>query len=151
MAVPLKLNFQPSQRRKERRLARMSTTENTRADHFPGQTLEAYLKSSSNTNLYPSLSSLATIAPYSDCKSLDVEAGMAQALIHQGANARPKHFKNLFEECIFVFAVMMATSSTTFLQGVIVINTATIGKDLKMTAAQITWIASAIGYAPLSS
>jgi hypothetical protein len=41
--------------------------------------------------------------------------------------------------------VMMATASTTFLQGVIVINTATNGRDLNMTPAQITWISAAIG------
>lgn len=60
-------------------------------------------------------------------------------------NARPSCFRNLFEEIIFVFTVMMAIACTTFLQGVIVINTATIGESLDMQPAQITWIAAALG------
>lgn len=78
-------------------------------------------------------------------RAFDIEVDMAQSLITSDPNARPKHFRNLFEECLFVFMVMMATASTTFLQGVIVINTATIGRDLNMTPAQITWISAAIG------
>lgn len=71
---------------------------------------------------------------------------MSQTLIPPlDPNARPACFRNLFEECIFVFTVMMATSATTFVQGVIVINTALIGEDLMMTSAQMTWIAAAIG------
>jgi hypothetical protein len=105
-----------------------------------------YLDSSINTNLYSSLSSLATLAPYSDLNSDDdEEANMTRELVPRGPNDRPSCFRNLFEEWIFVFAIMMATSATTFLQGVIVINTATIGDDLKMTAAQMTWTAAAIG------
>ena len=71
---------------------------------------------------------------------------MARSLIASDPDARPEHFRNLFEECLFVFMVMMATASTTFLQGVVVINTATISKDLAMTPAQVTWISAAIGY-----
>ena len=78
-------------------------------------------------------------------RAFDLEVEMAQSLITFDPNARPGHFRNLFEECLFVFMVMMATASTTFLQGVIVINTATIGRDLNMTPAQITWISAAIG------
>jgi hypothetical protein len=101
--------------------------------------------SNSNYNIYSSLPSLAT-APYSSVRSFDVEAEVAKTLIPHDQNARPKHFRNGFEECIFVFTVMMATSSTTFLQSVVVINTATIGRSLHMTAAEITWIGAAIGY-----
>ena len=71
---------------------------------------------------------------------------MARSLITSDPDARPGHFRNLFEECLFVFMVMMATASTTFLQGVVVINTATIARDLIMTPAQVTWISAAIGY-----
>ncbi|OWP01737.1 hypothetical protein B2J93_2329 [Marssonina coronariae] len=83
----------------------------------------------------------------SDIKAFDVEADMAFALVSSDPNARPKNFRNLFEECIFVFTAMMAVASTTFLQGAIVINTGTIGQDLNMTAAQVSWIAAAIGLA----
>jgi len=152
MPVPVRLTFQPSQvRRKEQQLAKMSASENARAAQYarypPLLDLESYLNCCSNTNLYPSLSSSITVAPYADA-AFDVEAADMphDSLIPQDPNARPRCFRNLFEECIFVFAVMMATSSTTFLQGVIVINTATIGSDLKMSEAQITWIAAAIGW-----
>jgi hypothetical protein len=85
---------------------------------------------------------------HSRYKAFDIGVAMARALITSDADARPKHFRNLFSECLFVFMVMMSTASTTFLQGVIVINTATIGRDLIMTPAQITWISAAIGYDP---
>jgi hypothetical protein len=82
----------------------------------------------------------------SNYKAFDIEVEMARSLITSDPDVRPEHFRNLFEECLFIFMVMMATASTTFLQGVIVINTATIGRDLTMTPAQITWISAAIGY-----
>lgn len=142
-SVPFKLKFQSSHRRKQQQLARMSL----RIDHLPGKKLKSYLDSSSNTNIYPSSLSITTLAPYSDLPPSDEE--MAQALLPPDPNTRPRCFRNTFQEIIFVFAVMMATSSTTFIQGVIVINTATIGTDLKMNAAQMTWIAAAIGYIQL--
>jgi hypothetical protein len=111
----------------------------------PCQDLETYLKSSNNTNLYPSLSSPATLAPYEDLERA-FPGDMAEPLIPQDPNARPKCFRNLFEEGIFIFTVMMATSATTFIQGVVIINTALIGRDLLMNSSQITWIAAAIGY-----
>jgi len=78
--------------------------------------------------------------------AFDIEVEMAGSLIISNPNARPEHFRNLFEECLFVFMVMMATASTTFLQGVVVINTAVIARDLAMSPAQVTWISAAIGY-----
>jgi hypothetical protein len=90
--------------------------------------------------------SSATSSPCSDIKRHDLEANMAHALVPDDPNARPKEFKNIFEEVFFIFTVMMANASTTFLQGAVVINTANIGKDLRMTPAQITWIAAGIGY-----
>jgi len=54
---------------------------------------------------------------------------MALELVDHDPNARPRCFRNAFEEYGFVFTVMMATASTTFLQGVIIINTATIQRD----------------------
>jgi hypothetical protein len=77
-----------------------------------------------------------------------VDAEMAESLMPTDPNARPKNFRTTFEECVFVFTVMMCSASTTFLQGVTIINTATIGKDLNMTAAQITWISASLGYEP---
>ena len=115
--------------------------------HFPSRSPNAYLKYStdSSRNVFPSHSSL-TAVHYSDVKSFDVEADMAEALMPPDPDARPKHFRSTFEECVFVFTVMMAAASTTFLQGVTIINTATIGKDLHMSVAQVTWISAALGY-----
>jgi hypothetical protein len=92
----------------------------------------------------PSSSRSSSVRP--TFRAFDIEVEMAQSLMTPDPNARPEHFRNLFTECLFVFMVMMATASTTFLQGVIVINTATIGRDLDMTPAQITWISAAIGW-----
>ncbi|KAM3086931.1 hypothetical protein ACMFMF_000863 [Clarireedia jacksonii] len=81
-------------------------------------------------------------------KDFDLEAAMSPSdQLNDDPNARPKCFSSLFEEWIFVFTVMLASCSTTFLQGVILINTTTIGRSLDMTQAQITWIAAAIGLA----
>ncbi|CZS92013.1 related to aminotriazole resistance protein [Rhynchosporium graminicola] len=91
--------------------------------------------------------SFTTTLVNSDVNAFDVEADMAFALIASDPNARPKQFRTLFEEYIFVFTAMMAIASTTFIQGVVVINTGTIGRDLSMTSAQVTWIAAAIGLA----
>ena len=122
--------------------------------HFPPHNADLHLKYStdSNGNAFLSDSSL-TAVHHSDVKSFDVETDMAEALMPSHPNARPKHFRNAFEECVFVFTVMMCAASTTFLQGVTVINTATIGEDLNMTAAEITWISAALGFeyhSPLS-
>jgi hypothetical protein len=124
----------------------MPVYDTARAPQYHGLVSNSYPNNFSNStyNFYPSLPSLPslTTAPYSAIRSFDAEVDVeqtVQTLIPQNPNARPKHFRNNFEECIFVFTVMMATASTTFLQGVIVINTATIGRSLHMTAAEITW------------
>ncbi|PQE27300.1 hypothetical protein CJF32_00000270 [Rutstroemia sp. NJR-2017a WRK4] len=81
-------------------------------------------------------------------EDFDLEAAMSPSdSLTDDPNARPKCFSSWIEEWIFVFTVMLASCSTTFLQGVILINTATIGRSLDMTPAQVTWIAAAIGLA----
>jgi MFS family permease len=123
----------------------MSFHEAARAPRYPWANSSNNGAIKSNHQVFPSLSS-STIAHGSDIKAFDIEVDMAQNLITHDPNARPSHFRNAFEECIFVFTVMMATASTTFLQGVIIINTATIALSLNMTDAQMTWIAASIGY-----
>jgi hypothetical protein len=117
------------------------------APHFPSHNPDLYLKYStdSSRNAFPSNSTL-TAVHHADADSFDVEADMAEALMPSAPNSRPKNFRSTFEECVFVFTVMMCASSTTFLQGVTIINTATIGKDLIMNAAEVTWISAALGY-----
>ena len=110
------------------------------------ETTTIYAHSPDSTrNIFSSHSSL-TALHHPDVKCFDVEADMAEAVIPQDPNARPKHFSSAFEECVFIFTVMMSAASTTFLQGVTVINTASIGRDLNMTAAEVTWISAALGY-----
>lgn len=98
----------------------------------------SWMTPSMNPNQHPyPLTSSVTGSVHPRYTAFDIEVEMARALITSDPDARPKHFRSLFEECLFVFMVMMATASTTFLQGVMVINTATIGRDLVMTPAHM--------------
>ncbi|KAK2744156.1 hypothetical protein FQN57_004416 [Myotisia sp. PD_48] len=56
---------------------------------------------------------------------------------------RPACFSNTLQECIFVLTTTMAIGQTAFFQGLITGITASIGKDLNMTSAEITWISAA--------
>ena len=53
---------------------------------------------------------------------------------------RPACFQNAFQEISFVFQATVATATTSFLTGVGVIVTASIGRDLGMTQGEISWI-----------
>ncbi|KAF3007055.1 hypothetical protein E8E14_003030 [Neopestalotiopsis sp. 37M] len=53
---------------------------------------------------------------------------------------RPACFKNTFQEVSFVFQATVATATTSFLTGVGMIVTASIGRDLGMTQGEISWI-----------
>ena len=108
--------------------------------------MEIYANPSVPVENLPSIHSSSTAVHHcSNVQCFDIEVDMAEALMPQDPNARPRHFNSTFEECVFVFTVMMSAASTTFLQGVTVINTATIGRDLKMTAAEVTWISASLG------
>ncbi|KAJ5320983.1 hypothetical protein N7476_003985 [Penicillium atrosanguineum] len=54
--------------------------------------------------------------------------------------SRPKCFSSTFQECLFVLTATMAIGQQSFFQGCIVGVTASIGKDLAMNSAEITWI-----------
>ncbi|KAJ5605710.1 hypothetical protein N7510_008491 [Penicillium lagena] len=53
---------------------------------------------------------------------------------------RPKCFNSTLQECLFVLTATMAIGQQSFFQGAIVGVTASIGKDLNMNSAEITWI-----------
>ncbi|CAI7612775.1 unnamed protein product [Penicillium glandicola] len=53
---------------------------------------------------------------------------------------RPKCFTSTFQEVLFVLTATMAIGQQSFFQGCIVGVTASIGKDLNMNSAEITWI-----------
>ncbi|ESZ94062.1 hypothetical protein SBOR_5538 [Sclerotinia borealis F-4128] len=78
-------------------------------------------------------------------KECDLEAGGLRVMTDHDVNARPLCFSNWAQEWAFVFTVMLASSSTTIIQGVILIMTETIGKGLNATAPQITWVAASVG------
>lgn len=53
---------------------------------------------------------------------------------------RPKCFNSTFQEVLFVLTATMAIGQQSFFQGCIVGVTASIGSDLNMNSAEITWI-----------
>ena len=73
----------------------------------------------------------------------DVEHGstpLALARTETRFDDRPACFHNAFQEISFVFQATVATATTSFLTGVGVIVTASIGRDLGMTQGEISWI-----------
>lgn len=59
---------------------------------------------------------------------------------------RPKCFDSTFQEVLFVLTATMAIGQQSFFQGCIVGVTASIGKDLHMNSAEITWINAGASY-----
>ncbi|KAF7880260.1 uncharacterized protein EAF01_012021 [Botrytis porri] len=78
-------------------------------------------------------------------KECNLEPSRFQIMTDHDTNSRPSCFTNWAQEWAFVFTVMLASSSTTIIQGVILIMTNTIGQGLKASAPQVTWIAAAVG------
>lgn len=60
----------------------------------------------------------------------------------QDHNQRPECFSSTAKEILFVLSCMMATAQAAFFNGTVVGLTATIGADLHMTSAEITWISA---------
>jgi ABC-type methionine transport system permease subunit len=59
---------------------------------------------------------------------------------------RPKCFSSTLQECLFVLTATMAIGQQSFFSGCIVGVTASIGADLKMNSAEITWINAGASY-----
>ncbi|KAJ9633039.1 hypothetical protein H2204_007429 [Knufia peltigerae] len=57
--------------------------------------------------------------------------------------SRPECFSNLLEECMFVLTTTVAVGQSSIFSGAILCMTNTIGEDLNMTAAEVTWISAA--------
>jgi len=57
--------------------------------------------------------------------------------------SRPACFRNLLEECLFVLTATMAIGQNSIFNGVVLCMTNYIGRDLNMTAAEVTWINAA--------
>lgn len=85
--------------------------EMARAPRRPA-TAQINMRSWTPKHMYPTLSSSTAGVASSDVKAFDVEVAMANSIIDPNLDARPRHFRSLFQECIFVFTVMMSTAST---------------------------------------
>lgn len=87
----------------------------------------------------------AQLRPATSALTLSTDEGASERKhAANGANNyfgdRPDCFKNTFQEVSFVFQATMATATSSFLTGVCLIVTASIGRDLGMTQGQISWI-----------
>ncbi|KAI1629683.1 MFS transporter [Exophiala viscosa] len=57
--------------------------------------------------------------------------------------SRPACFNNLLEECLFVLTTTVAVGQSSIFSGAILCMTNTIGQDLNMSAAEVSWINAA--------
>ena len=58
------------------------------------------------------------------------------------SNGRPACFGSAIQEVLFVLTATMAVSMTSFLAGLTMVITSSIGDDLHMNSAEITWISA---------
>lgn len=79
----------------------------------------------------------------------DREKGPHVALAEKPAALRPECFTSTLQECLFVLTATMAIGQQSFFQGCIVGVTASIGSDLNMNSAEITWINAGASYVVL--
>ncbi|KAK5801151.1 hypothetical protein VI817_003363 [Penicillium citrinum] len=77
--------------------------------------------------------------PLNDLNQSDQENGPTE-IFTEKAGMRPKCFSSTLQECLFVLTATMAIGQQSFFQGCIVGVTASIGSDLNMNSAEITWI-----------
>lgn len=79
------------------------------------------------------------------CEGTDKEKGQPTVEAEEEASiygGRPKCFSNTLQECLFVLTATMAIGQSSMFQGAVVGVTASIGRDLNMNSAEITWISS---------
>ncbi|EGP83893.1 major facilitator superfamily transporter [Zymoseptoria tritici IPO323] len=74
----------------------------------------------------------------------DDSAGLATIELINTNNGRPECFKSTTQEILFVLSATMAIAMSAFLTGAVTVTSASIGRSLDMTTAQITWITSAL-------
>lgn len=75
-----------------------------------------------------------------ESEDVEEQQGSPPSRIKTSFGARPACFRNTFQEVSFVFQATVATATTSFLTGVGMIVTASIGRDLGMTQGEISWI-----------
>lgn len=95
---------------------------------------------------------MASQSSQNDGLGSDQEKGFESTAIEEKNNysQRPKCFNTTVEECLFVLTATMAIGMQSFFQGCIVGVTASIGSDLNMNSAEITWINAGASYVTFS-
>lgn len=71
------------------------------------------------------------------------DASIAPSTESSPHGTRPACFRNLLEECLFILTTTVAVGQSSIFSGAILCMTNTIGQDLKMTAAEVSWINAA--------
>jgi hypothetical protein len=75
--------------------------------------------------------------------SAGVKAAANPTISRSSIGKRPECFKSTFQEICFIFMATLALATNSLVTGAMIIVTASIGRDLHMTQAQITWISAA--------
>ncbi|EED17304.1 MFS multidrug transporter, putative [Talaromyces stipitatus ATCC 10500] len=72
------------------------------------------------------------------------ESGPRQGEQLRNPNDRPECFSSTLQECLFVLTTTMAIAQTSFFEGLVLVVSASIGEDLNMSSAEITWITAGV-------
>jgi len=75
--------------------------------------------------------------------AVDEDAAMDPLHPVETNNVRPACFASTTQEVLFVLTATMAIAMSALFSGSVVVTSSFIGKDLNMTTAEVTWIASA--------
>ncbi|KIM96098.1 hypothetical protein OIDMADRAFT_44850 [Oidiodendron maius Zn] len=73
----------------------------------------------------------------------DDESPVSSSIVEfQDPEKRPACFKSTIQECLFILTATMSIGTSSFLYGICSVITASIGRGLNMTSAEITWISA---------
>lgn len=89
------------------------------------------------------VATVAVAAPVAPTLETVETGGLPSLTPVETANVRPSCFSSTIHEVLFVLTSTMAIASSSLLTGSVFVTTSYIGRDLDMTTAQVTWIASA--------
>lgn len=77
----------------------------------------------------------------------DDESPVSSSIIElQDPEKRPACFKSTIQECLFILTATMSIGTSSFLYGICSVITASIGRGLNMTSAEITWISASSAF-----
>ncbi|KAK5263904.1 hypothetical protein LTR96_010779 [Exophiala xenobiotica] len=84
--------------------------------------------------------------PMTDFEKIEPIASIGASLASTSTNpygSRPECFSSLLQECLFVLTTTVAVGQSSIFTGAILCMTNTIGQDLNMSAAEVSWISAA--------